>query len=283
MRGWRVGGTLSPACWVQGPGGALGRFPGGPGWAWPAHDCPPGPPSCVWTWARSGRIPGTAPALIKIDFSEGLGVVPAAAGAPQAWPERVPLAGGGQCCWGPGLQPEQRRAPCVSGTVSKSSVRNFYLVGVRRTQMEGWGGGSSCPEVLSSRGPESPRARASAAQQNSAPRVVLLLPGCVAWAGHATSLTRCVSSVQCGQCVSFTGGSVWHGIGGDRPSESGQGGRRDWWWWGHRVPGDGLPEGAAGSGEHCSGSPGPKPTLVLKGGMGVGAVAWGPCTAGQAT
>ncbi|XP_035568690.2 protein tyrosine phosphatase type IVA 3 isoform X1 [Canis lupus familiaris] len=89
--------------------------------------------------------------------------------------------------------------------------------------MEGWGGGSSCPEVLSSRGPESPRARASAAQQNSAPRVVLLLPGCVAWAGHATSLTRCVSSVQCGQCVSFTGGSVWHGIGGDRPSESGQG------------------------------------------------------------
>lgn len=43
---------------------------------------PSRPPGGVWTWAHSGRIPGMAPALIKIDFSEGLGAVPAAASAP---------------------------------------------------------------------------------------------------------------------------------------------------------------------------------------------------------
>lgn len=59
--------------WAQ-EWGALGRFPGG-GRGLGLLGPLPSPKQQV-DLELSGRIPGTAPALIKIDFSEGLGMVP---------------------------------------------------------------------------------------------------------------------------------------------------------------------------------------------------------------
>lgn len=71
----RVGG-LWEAFW----GGVVRAYPGrSPLQAPPPQKCVDS--GLLWEASRNGSCP------IKIDFSEGLGAVPGAAGAPQAWPE----------------------------------------------------------------------------------------------------------------------------------------------------------------------------------------------------
>lgn len=147
---------LDPRCHGSRGRRVLARFLGGSAWTRPVGSPLPAPEQPV-DLGSSGRVPGTAPALIKIDFSEGLGTVPAAAGAPGE---------GGQVC-------------SLGSTVGSGSWvqchRARWDLSPCTDEDAVWGGRSSLPGAPLSQRARVRMSRVSGAQQNS-PALVLLFP-----------------------------------------------------------------------------------------------------------
>lgn len=126
----------------------------------------------------SGRVPGTAPALIKIDFSEGLGTVPAAAGAPGE---------GEQGC-------------SLGSTVGSGSWvqchRAWWDLSPCTGEDEVWGGRSSLPGA-----PLSQRARVRMSRVSGPSKAARLWFFCLLGQSPATPLSCCFINTAWPTCL----------------------------------------------------------------------------------